>query len=104
MVRFIVYMFDICHLVYSKADCLANGFLINGDRTYQSLKARNDYDEADSTESGTLTLSAWHCQQKCQLDEDCAIFSWSSGIFYGQFQQQLKLYFLVCLQLPMSVN
>ncbi len=25
---------------------------------------------------GSSTKSAWHCQQKCQNDEECILFSW----------------------------
>ncbi len=56
-------------------------FLVNGTRT-----------EADRVEAlvndlghsaSVRTWSAWHCQQKCQLDDECQLASWRS---YNQSQ------------------
>ncbi len=52
--------------------CFALGFLVaEGERTLESQK------ELAQDQSSALSMSAWHCQQKCRHDDaNCQLFSW----------------------------
>ncbi len=53
------------------SDCLASDLLIESKRTVNNLKELSVEGEA-----AAMTYSAFHCQQKCQNDIDCELFSW----------------------------
>ncbi len=54
------------------AGCAAVDFPIT--QGVRTLTSRKEADEGEST-----TMSAWHCQQKCQIDPECVWFSWKFG-------------------------
>ncbi len=64
-------------------ECQAKGVLLNGTRTIANRK------EQMSSVSSSLTM--WHCQQNCQLDKECTIFSWR---FCQCFQEYESHYYI----------
>ncbi len=56
--------------MFVKKDCLALEMRIDN--------ARTENDKKELVMSSMIsTWSAWHCQQKCLLDQDCVLFSWN---------------------------